>query len=110
MGFLPSPSYNMCKNTQHTKLTQALSRVGGNVYAAEFNECLSRDNFTERCPKTFFTDVTHVHSTASFVIPRGPIVWYKDFLIPLFVVCALWDPKDIRKHVLLNDFSTAAVC
>lgn len=80
-----------------------LNAVGGNVFAPEFRQYLGTDNWKVRGEKTFFTDVTEVRTASRFLIPRGSLTAYKDFLIPLFVLCSLWDPAVIRSKVLTTN-------
>lgn len=91
-----------CKDRHLARLLTSLSAAGGNVFATEFRDHLGGDNWKMRGPRTFFTDINHVRTTSSFLMPRGDLTRYKDFFIPLFVVCALWDP-DMMCRLVLND-------
>lgn len=107
LPYLPAVAVTKRADSKLTELTVQLNAVGGNVFAAEFSTYLAASNWNVRGEKTFFTDVNEVRVASAFLAPRGELCAYKDFLIPLFVLCSLWDPQVIRAKVLPTHPSTA---
>lgn len=100
---------NKQTNARLNHLTRALNTVNGNVFAPEFRQFLKADNWKRPGERTFFKDITQVRCTSGFLVPRDDLVAYKDFLIPLFAICALWDPEVLRLMVLNDQKPTPEV-
>lgn len=109
LGNLPVVATNKHKDARLNHLTRALNTVHGNVFAPEFRQFLNADNWKRAGPRTFFTDITTVQCTSSFLMPHANLVPFKDFLIPLFAICALWDPAVLRLMVLNDQKATREV-
>ena len=109
LGHLPIVATNKRSDSKLNHLTRALNNVHGNVFAPEFRQFLQADNWKRAGPRTFFTDISTVHSTSAFLMPRERLAPFKDFLIPLFAICALWDPEVLRLMVLNNQKATREV-
>ena len=106
LPYLPAVAAPKRADSKLSELTVQLNAVGGNVFAAEFSTNLAASNWNVRGEMTFFTNVNGVRVNSAFLTPRGDMSAYKDFLIPLFVLCSLWDPDVIRKMVVPNNPST----
>lgn len=109
MEHLPIVATNKQTNARLDHVTRALNTVQGNVFAPEFRQFLKADNWKRAGERTFFKDITAVRCTSAFLVPRDDLLPYKDFLIPLFAICALWDPEVVRLIVLNNQKPTTEV-
>ena len=109
LDYLPIVATNKRSNSKLNHLSRALNTVQGNVFAPEFRQFLSADNWKRAGQRTFFTDISTGRSSSSFLIPRDNLVQFKDFMIPLFAICALWDPEVLRLMVLNNQKPTHEV-